>query len=446
MRTLAILLFLSIALVSRGATYTICASGCDYTTFSALFSAVDLAPGDIVEARAATPGGSVSFAEEVEPGANDFGSSGSPLTIRARAGDDVTITGSNTRAHSMKILDAANDYITVSGFTFTGYTNYGLRVWGDSGNDIVGFTVTNCTFMTVSNHIGNVDYPSLMGFFPRYTTSLLVTSNRFRTEARAIQLQTDAMQCAENTDCIIEFNDFDMRNDDGGGHNDCTQFNTSGRKSVGTQIIRWNRMANNSLSTNYTQLVFHEYATNGTVLIYGNVFVVSNANTGSFALTVTPKEPSALVVVITNNTLWVNGNNPGYRVDEHIQNPVFKRNIFYNKSGDYDSTGFWIESTNVTPSLIDENIYFTHSASVGNFLRDKTAFRTWSAWQGAGYDVSGYFAEPGFVNTNGTDLSITSSSLAYNGGNEIGAYNVLQTPPTPNVSRVHGGISGLRGF
>lgn len=78
-----------------GATYTVCASGCDETAIQDVFDNNDLAPGDIVEVRADSPGGSKYYREFVTWGSNDGGASGNNVILRGRSGDTVTITGAN---------------------------------------------------------------------------------------------------------------------------------------------------------------------------------------------------------------------------------------------------------------------------------------------------------------------------------------------------------------
>ena len=74
--------------------YTVCASGCDETTIQAVF-ANDLAPNDVIEVRAGSPGGTVTFREQITWGSDDDGTSGNNVVIQGRSGDTVIISGSD---------------------------------------------------------------------------------------------------------------------------------------------------------------------------------------------------------------------------------------------------------------------------------------------------------------------------------------------------------------
>jgi hypothetical protein len=113
-----LLLALSLILwasLSWGATYTVCASGCDQTTIQAVFDGTDLAPDDIVEVRAASPGATATFRETVTWGSNDSGAAGNPVTLQGRAGDTIIISGSDlittwTQVGATNVYQAACDW------------------------------------------------------------------------------------------------------------------------------------------------------------------------------------------------------------------------------------------------------------------------------------------------------------------------------------------------
>ena len=67
-------LFLGFIGKASATTYTVCSSGCNQTTIQDAFNNYDLAPGDIVEVQADTPGGSKIYNEMVTWGSNDAGS------------------------------------------------------------------------------------------------------------------------------------------------------------------------------------------------------------------------------------------------------------------------------------------------------------------------------------------------------------------------------------
>lgn len=89
---LTIFLILAFAVPGWGATKTVCSAGCDETTIQAVFDNNDLAPADVVEARADSPGGTVYYRETVTWGANDAGDSGNDVTLQGRSGDTVIVS------------------------------------------------------------------------------------------------------------------------------------------------------------------------------------------------------------------------------------------------------------------------------------------------------------------------------------------------------------------
>jgi len=113
-RLIAVLLvWVQVALpgVGWGATYTVCPSGCNYTTLTGAM-AVDLNGGDIVEVRAATPGGSITLSETVILGSNDAGvDATSRLYFQCRAGDTCIIDGVGYNAAVRYAIDG-NGWIT----------------------------------------------------------------------------------------------------------------------------------------------------------------------------------------------------------------------------------------------------------------------------------------------------------------------------------------------
>jgi len=74
---------------SWATTFTVCSSGCDETTIQDVFDKKDLAPGDIVEVHEGT------YREKVTVGTNDGGDKMAYMTLKARAGDAVTISGAS---------------------------------------------------------------------------------------------------------------------------------------------------------------------------------------------------------------------------------------------------------------------------------------------------------------------------------------------------------------
>jgi len=91
--TLFVLVVL-IGLRAWATTYTVCSSGCDYTSIRGVFNNEDLNSGDIVEIRADTPGGTKTYYESgvIRWYAEDSGTADNPVILRGREGDTITIS------------------------------------------------------------------------------------------------------------------------------------------------------------------------------------------------------------------------------------------------------------------------------------------------------------------------------------------------------------------
>lgn len=135
-------LFLFSPLFASAATYTVCSSGCDETTIQAVFDNNDLAPADVVEVQADTPGGSKTYAELVTWGTNDVGDSDNQVILQGRSGDTITIDGEDTRAYAITQQSSGLSYITINNLTVTGGTTRNIWLEG-AGTVSNGVTISN---------------------------------------------------------------------------------------------------------------------------------------------------------------------------------------------------------------------------------------------------------------------------------------------------------------
>lgn len=122
-------LFVLLILVASpiwGATYTVCTSGCDYTTLTAAVGGTaSKSPDDIIEVRADSPGGTTTFNEQLTWSANAVGTQGHPITLQARAGDTVVIDGQDARDYCIDLQQ--NGYLTISNITLQNFVSAGIR-------------------------------------------------------------------------------------------------------------------------------------------------------------------------------------------------------------------------------------------------------------------------------------------------------------------------------
>jgi hypothetical protein len=422
----------------EAATYTVCSSGCTATTFSTLFSSVDLGPDDIVEARADTSGGSKTFTETITPGANDYGSAGHPLIIRARAGDTITIDAQHTRNSCISISSGGVGYITFDGFSLRNFYYAGVYLSGSSGNKVTGITIQNCDIYQYST---NLSGGSIQGIYANWVDGLAIKSNSVHTYDGSLAVQTDCiyLQSASNVD--IDGNTLRNLNDDSAGHNDGIQ-STGGNGAIGNlgQVynftIRNNIIVHSNSGTSHKQHIYLEYETQGYVRIYNNVLYTTSA-TGSNMMSIFNKGYGTQgTTEIYNNTLYANNAVAALIVvDNGAPYPKIKNNIGYINN----STGscLWLQGA-VTPSDIDYNIWQKPSDS--NSLRDSSGSKTFAQWKTAGYDAHGYWSNPSFASTSAYpyDLSVQIGSPAMDHG--INLSSLFTTDKMGNTRTVPWGI------
>ena len=59
---------------------------------------------------------------------------------------------------------------------------------------------------------------------------------------------------------------------------------------------------------------------------------------------------------------------------------------------------------------------------------------TFSTWQGWGYDINGFYSNPLFNNSAGSDYSLQSGSPAINAGTNVGLTTDIKGSPIPSSS------------
>lgn len=133
--------------IGHTATYSICESGCDYTTIQGAFDGRDLAPDDVVEIQ-----DSRTYTENITWGSNDGGSSGHVVTLRAATGQTPTIDG--------RILSAVN-------YTRVGQIGQGVITVTKSGTSAIDYAIgVQADYVTVENmHVHDIYSPNYGGIW-----------------------------------------------------------------------------------------------------------------------------------------------------------------------------------------------------------------------------------------------------------------------------------------
>jgi len=133
------------------ATYSVCSSGCNYTTIQGAFNGENLEPDDILEIQ-----DSGTYTENVAWGSDDGGSSDNRVILRAETGETPTVAGHiwGNGVNYIQIGDIGHGVITVDPTT-TG--------WLDGAIDLTSSDysyVENCTVTDVYDGNGIILYNS----------------------------------------------------------------------------------------------------------------------------------------------------------------------------------------------------------------------------------------------------------------------------------------------
>jgi len=451
-RNIVILLF--IPLSTYAGTYTVCSSGCDETTIQAVFTNNDLAPGDIVEVRADTPGGSKSYNETVTPGSDDIGDSGSQLVLQARSGDTITIDGQDTRNYCIDLSNRS--YITVDGIDVTGATNDCIHGSNADNNTIQNLTATGC----FQDGIG------------------LDTGSANNTVHNVVS-HTNGDVSNEGNGII-----FDGADSDNNTITNCTTYSNQGDGIVlhgpdtGTNLIDGG-VIRNCLAYDNGEQGFELYATSNATIAKSESY--SNAQVQSVVQGITNHGNGSSGYNINNTIRWnyvygTPGNGTEAAIQHYyIQGGTFYGNVVYDGSngGDcvrvsennttqfnvYANTFYDCDSNCVEVYLgavsgdvyIKNNIFYTTGTyymrvygtngtanTVSDYNRGYDASSGWVNWGGSGWTLTQYrdnttngdsSSEGDPLLTNpGTDFTLQSGSPCINAAESISGYNNRLNP------------------
>ena len=453
---------LGLAKSSWAVTYTICSSGCTATTFSGLFSAIDLEPDDVIEVQADTPGGSKTFIERVTPGSNDYGSAGHPLIIRVRAGDTIIIQGSGDTGYGSSgiyMVGAANGYITFDGFNLTNYGYSGVRLSGNSAaSKLPGITIKNCTATT---SVISVNTDTTQCYMASYTDGLVLENNTCNIADQVNNNQTDCFYFAGVSNTDINGNLCNDQNADGDGHNDGIQSQGGGGGSVPlgstyNYTVRNNIFVHRGSHTDAKQLMYFEYETGGNNYIYNNVaYALSGGGGGSQMISVANKNNGTNGnFFVYNNTFRPTGNILAFVTDVYSPNITFKNNIVYSEQ---PNSGGTISIANTAGSSASNNLYYNINGSSEQWFRWGTTYYTFNQWNTNVEGGTAVWGDPLFISTSfyPYDLQVLSGSPAIDAGADIsgafvvdkvgtsrpqgsawdiGAYEYIQASPPPDTT------------
>jgi len=405
---------------ASAATYTVCSSGCTATSFSALFSAVDLAGNDIVEARADSPGGSATFQGSVAPGPNDYGTFGQPLIIRARAGDTITIDA-NGAQYGISITSSAINNITFDGFNIINYNYSGVYLRGNSAVDkLTGIAVQNCN---VTSNYSVVEAGTTQGIMLYRVDSITVKNNTVHIADVYDIEQTDCFYLQEASNVDINGNYCWDQNQNGDGHNDGIQVAGGNGTSIAygatyNLTIRNNTLVHNNTHSGAKQLIYLEYEIGGNNYIYNNIAYVTTGSPSNMISVANKGYGTHGNFFFYNNTFRAKNSQIAFKTDVYSPNITFKNNIVYS-----ESIVMHIMNTLNSPANFENNTYYNPSGSINKLIYGIN-YADFAEWTLIGFDNNyGVWGDPLFASTTSYpySLHLLVGSPAINVGADLSA-------------------------
>jgi hypothetical protein len=339
-------------------------------------------------------GGSSSktYSETLYVGAD--GASGNPLVITPGTdpghGGDVILDGLGSLSHGVDI--DGDDYVVVRGLKLRNFTSGGKGA----------IHVSYVTGSVVEDN--EVYITSRAGVFVQESTSITVRRNRM-TSPTYVAAQTDGIYSQRNTGNTYEHNHIVISNGHTGGHDDGIQMFTDA-----DMTLRFNYIEQDNTKWENAQGIYCTESS-GTILAYGNVVYGPNTYNGLIVLHLIAQGNAKLYAY--NNTL-VGGKWGALRMN-YAPGSVAKNNILV--STETDSVGVSIYG--ITSDYdIDYNIYWGDTAYPGAL---NGSGKSWSQWQGYGFEANGGFENPLLVNPSLRDFQVEEGSPAIDNGVALGS-------------------------
>lgn len=424
---------------SEAATYTVCSSGCDYTSIGTVFSSRDLEPDDIVEVRADTQGGTTIFnvASAISPGANDSGSSSHPVTLKAREGDTVIIDGGGNAIYGINLNNSSLNYFTVDGFIIQ---NFGMShiIMGTASTQN-GMVVKNCT-ININPALATTQ--SIHGIIVSGNGTIIENNTITQGEASSGTQQADAITGGNSAvfinSPIIRNNVITIRNTAATPHVDGIQLSNAKNAQIYGNIISL------PLAYNYRQGIYMEFYNLvadpeipedfGTAYVYNNLIYGYG---GSYLLQFetrhsAPATQDATVEIhVLNNTIDAFNIATSLPFRTTGPNIYFQNNIIFVRRS-ASPAAFFVSDDPQIPSRIKNNVYYVENPAGSVALIDGVSYSSWANWRTAGYDTDGFYANP-LLDSNYHFLSATSPGV--NTGTDLSS---IFTRDISGISRPQG--------
>ena len=289
--------------------------------------------------------------------------------------------------------------------------------------------LTSCSYITIDNcdirSNGQLD-----GVLVWYSSHISFTNNYIHTDINNYANGQDAVWIGGGKGGhTITGNKIILRGTNATPHIDGIQMYQEGGTGLVTTI------ANNLIKSTF-QVIFTEDMRSNRFLIYNNILVDSNFNSGNAIISANnnaTSDTTNLSYQIYSNTLIGLGDFASTDVmltAGHIDSLIFKNNIGYFQNGGRSLLYFASGLYSISFLDIDYNRYYQGSSTYSNTGRvDTTEFTsgiTFSKWQGLGHDIHSDMGIVTFANIWGTnifDYRLTGSSGCIDTGTPIILFN-----------------------
>lgn len=424
-----------------GTSYSVAARDCSasdgtiaYTTIQGAINGINLEPLDILEVRAGT------YTESITPAAADSGSADGVVTLRARSGETVVISGGGTLLYGINLTNV--DYFTVDGFTVEAFRYTHILTTGTTKTNV---TVKNCT-INITCSLATTQ--SIHGILIA-GTNMVVEGNTITQNASSSGTnQADLITGGNSAQYIISPI---VRN------NILTLANTSPEAYVHSDNIQ---LTNAKDAQVYNNICYRPTTSPGQGMLlefynthadppedFGNLLVYNNLIYGygsSYLLNIYPRATSTytkatVTVYVYNNTIDaynLSTSLPFYTTAPDI---YFKNNLIIARRTN-SPTYLFTSSAAQTTTRINYNMYYAPSKAGDVYSQGGTSYSTFTAWKTAGFDnnsVVGTSTDPSVSETYtpnegspvinvGVDLSAVFTTditgATRSGSWDIGAY------------------------
>jgi len=373
--------------------YTVGATDCDYSTIQGAFDGADLNPGDIIEIQGGI------YHEQVVWGANDDGDSAAYVTLMAKPGEHVVITGDRAREYCIRLVD--RHYCRIIGIECIQALN-GISIYkGDH------YYIEDCMSHDHDQTLGTY----AVGIRIAGASNVVIRNCKVYDVAwNGIKIQAES-DCGDSTEFVIEGCDISANH---------TSIDIKSSSNTVLQDVTINRNRIHGKAGIYSENTTSNNVSD--IKVYYNLFTTCR---GSHIATQTRYGDTSNPFTawkLYNNTFDKSGTETGNShlefisglINSEIKNNIFSRANYGNINGQTKSIRF---SQNVTGLVLDHNCYYTLYSENDPLINwNGTAYKTLAAFHAAtGQETYGIEQNPLLK----SDYSLSMGSPCIDKGDEL---------------------------